>query len=485
MRHALLQTFDGIELFDLHGDRKKHATATTPQIDESVFEIDQGVAIGLFSKSANHSQRYINHSEIHGTREKKTKALLASETIEVTELQPSEPNFLLVPASAERQHEYEAAFALNDIMPVNSTAVVTARDRFVVAFDEATLAGRMRDFTDSSLADDAIRRRYFTNSRSTKYPPGDTRGWKLPEARLRMSKVDDVSSLVKPCLYRPFDRRVIVWADWMIDWPRTNVSQHILSGDNIALVARRQMPSNTPCDYFWVTDTIALDGVIRSDNRGSESVFPLWLDNETESRRANIEPAFINSIEARLGLRFEAVADASDEPSFTPMDVFHYIYGLFHAPTYRLRYSDYLSRGFPRIVIPSCATTWKTFIDVGQQLASLHLNWPRTDSGTTASRATTTEQQIKIGPSYPMFADGRICVAEDGPFIVASESVWNFHVGTYQVCRKWLRDRKSIDSSQLAEYESIVAAIGQTLQLMESLDEAVAVAGGWDAVFAT
>ena len=56
--------------------------------------------------------------------------------------------------------------------------------------------------------------------------------------------------------------------------------RHLADGNNLALVARRQIPASHPCNYFWVTDTIALDGLIRSDNRGSESVFPLFLTED-------------------------------------------------------------------------------------------------------------------------------------------------------------------------------------------------------------
>ena len=72
----------------------------------------------------------------------------------------------------------------------------------------------------------------------------------------------------------------------MIDWPRSEVTQHVLAGDNVAIVARRQMLPTQPCNYFWITDSLALDGLIRSDNRGSEYLFPLEL-GPTKSSQAN------------------------------------------------------------------------------------------------------------------------------------------------------------------------------------------------------
>ena len=83
---------------------------------------------------------------------------------------------------------------------------------------------------------------------------------------------------VRPCLYRPFDQRWIYWADWMVDWPRTEVNRHLTSVDNLALIARRQMLPTHPCNFFWVSRTIPIDGVIRSDNRAEFTAgFAQWM----------------------------------------------------------------------------------------------------------------------------------------------------------------------------------------------------------------
>jgi len=57
MRQSLLKTFDEIYLLDLHGSSLKRETAPTPNprlrgvgVDENVFDIRQGVAIGIFVK---------------------------------------------------------------------------------------------------------------------------------------------------------------------------------------------------------------------------------------------------------------------------------------------------------------------------------------------------------------------------------------------------------------------------------------------------
>ena len=46
--------------------------------------------------------------------------------------------------------------------------------------------------------------------------------------------------------------------------------------------------------------------------------------------------------------------------------------------------------------------------------------------------------------------------------------VWEFHVGGYQVCEKWLKDRRGrkLSYDDITCYRKIVAALGETIRLM-------------------
>ncbi len=59
--------------------------------------------------------------------------------------------------------------------------------------------------------------------------------------------------------------------------------------------------------------------------------------------------------------------------------------------------------------------------------------------------------------------------------------VWEFHVGGYQVCQKWLKDRKgrAVDQHDKRHYQRIVAALAETITLMEQVDAAIDGGGGW------
>ena len=50
MRQSLMQSFDEIYILDLHGNAKKKERSPDGTKDENVFDIQQGVAIGIFVK---------------------------------------------------------------------------------------------------------------------------------------------------------------------------------------------------------------------------------------------------------------------------------------------------------------------------------------------------------------------------------------------------------------------------------------------------
>jgi hypothetical protein len=77
----------------------------------------------------------------------------------------------------------------------------------------------MADLRDSSLSDQAIRQKYFAGKGAKKYPPGDSRGWKLPKARQKLRDDNQWDKRYAPILYRPFDIRDIYYVPWMVDWP--------------------------------------------------------------------------------------------------------------------------------------------------------------------------------------------------------------------------------------------------------------------------
>ena len=55
MRQQLMNAFTDIYVLDLHGNAKKKEKCPDGSKDENVFDIQQGVAIGIFVKEAGES----------------------------------------------------------------------------------------------------------------------------------------------------------------------------------------------------------------------------------------------------------------------------------------------------------------------------------------------------------------------------------------------------------------------------------------------
>jgi len=72
-------------------------------------------------------------------------------------------------------------------------------------------------------------------------------------------------------------------------------------------------------------------------------------------------------------------------------------------------------------------------------------------------------------------APGRVYVNDQQYFEDVPPEVWAFHVGGYQVCEKWLKDRKgrTLSYDDIEHYRKITEALRGTLRLMEAVDEAI------------
>ena len=62
-----------------------------------------------------------------------------------------------------------------------------------------------------------------------------------------------------------------------------------------------------------------------------------------------------------------------DDPfEITPEDLFHYIYAVLHAPTYRSRYAEFLRIDFPRVPLTRDRALFYTLATKGAELVALH-----------------------------------------------------------------------------------------------------------------
>jgi len=274
--------------------------------------------------------------------------------------------------------------------------------------------------------------------------------------------------------------------------PRPKVMRHMLAGDNYALCMARSIEIGRGWEHVFCAK-----GLIQHHTVSLKEVnylLPIYLYPESgkmlesspwpagkDGRRPNLAPDFVDEFAGKLGLKF--VSDGRGDPgkSFGPEDVFHYVYAIFHSPTYRSRYAGFLKIDFPRLPLTSDNKLFNKLVDLGRELANLHLleeapsphaTYPQVGGNIVQRRGTKSEPMYKVPTPQ---APGRVYINDSQYFNDVPPEVWEFHVGGYQVCAKWLKDRRGrvLSYDDIEHYRKMTEAIRQTLRLMEEIDLAI------------
>ena len=485
MRQSLMHTFDDIYVLDLHGNAKKKETAPDGSKDENVFDIMQGVAVGLFIKRKNDPSKRpprAFHADIWGNRQTKYGWLMSHDVLDSrwASIQPTEPFYLFRPQDTVLLPEYQAAIAINKAFSVSASTVTTARNHFSMAFDAESLLERIMDLANPGIPDESIRSQY--NLRDVSY-------WTLSEARRGISGEINVASNVRKYCYRPFDSRFVYYHASVCERLRPEVMQHMFH-DNVALLTHRPQ---SPGDFTFVYCTKMIGDQCVAANKsaggGNSYQFPLYLYPTTDSRRQrllgegpgkngrcpNLSPEFVAAFGEKLGLVFVSDGVGDLKKTFGPEDVFHYAYAVFHSPTYRSRYAEFLKIEFPRLPLTSDRKLFARLCALGAELVGLHLLEQVPEPQATYPQAGDS---VVDKPHYKPPTDeaaGRVYVNKDQYFDNVPPEVWGFHVGGYQVCQKWLKDRKgrTLSYDDIETYRKITEALRQTIRLMAEIDQAI------------
>jgi len=494
MRQQLMLIFDEIYVLNLHGNTKKKETALDGSKDENVFDIQQGVAISFMIKhSKNKGYAKVFHADLFGLREYKYEWLMTHHndlgTVEWDEITPQAPFYLFIPQDENLREEYEFGWKLPELVLESNVGFVTARDSFVIAIDYDELNRHLEEFRSSGnkVPSEVLKQNYNLK---------DTSSWNLEIARERLRSNPDWKKEFTKCSYRPFDTRNIYYSKIMLERPVYQIQKHMLSGPNIGLVCTRQQSIQGDWTLIGVTDKIIESSYISNKTAEINYLFPLYLYPSEElelqkslfgsprgigigGRRPNLSPQFIAEVEKRLGLKFIPDGAGDLHATFGPEDVFHHMYAVFHSPSYRQRYAEFLKIDFPRLPLTSNLDLFRQLCGLGAELVALHLLEHSVLEKPITKFTGWAENGVAKG--FPKYKDGTVLINPQQGFAGVPPDVWEFHVGGYQVCQKWLKDRRGrqLSAEDIAHYQKIVVALKETIRLMGEVDEAIESAGGW------
>ncbi|MEK8017261.1 MAG: type ISP restriction/modification enzyme, partial [Candidatus Parabeggiatoa sp.] len=473
MRQALMQDFDEIYVLDLHGNSLKKEKAPDGSADQNVFDIQQGVAISLFVKYHKTSKKTakVFHAELWGGREGKY-AWLEKQDMKTTDweaLKPSSPFYLFIPQDITKRSEYEQYWKVSEIMPVNSAGIVTARDKLTIHDSAQAVMETIKGFV--SLEPEMAREKYQLGE--------DVQDWKVHLAQADIKHHDVDGSYIYSILYRPFDKRYTYYTGktkGFICRPRHEVMQHLLVGKNLGLITCRQKSQQSQTwSLVGISNQIIESCAISNKTKEINTLFPLYIyptkgllshRTEDDKRKPNFAPKFIKDVETRLKLQFIEDGTGDFATTIGPEDIFHYMYAVFHSLTYRQRYAEFLKIDFPRLPLTRDKTLFQQLANLGEQLVAIHL----------------MEADIESDSGYPIEGDNRVdkityknekvYINKTQYFDNVTEAVWQFQIGGYQVCQKWLKDRKGrqLNYDDCNHYLYILAALEHTIQLMAEIE---------------
>src|SRR5260370_39733016 len=501
MRQSLMQSFDDIYVLDLHGNSKKKERSPDGAKDENVFDIQQGVAIGIFVKrqrKANSSRvAKVYHAHLWGPREvyekrEQEQQLVSGKyhwlsendiaTAPWEKLETQVPFYLFTRQATDLREEYEQGMKVTDVIAVNGWGKATRKDYLLVDFSRTNLINRFQDI-GSLTVEEAI----------TKYGIKDAPYWSFGEAKKQLSS--DTKNHVHPVLFRPSDTRFIYYEKCMIERGdhRFDLMSHMFQENLSFITVRRSEVAGIPQHFYCSKDISVLHSTSAKEGN---FVFPLYLypnskqnglveelsTNHPSGRKPNLSSAFIKAFSSKLHMHFISDGKGDLQQNFGPEDIFNYMYAIFHSPTYRERYAEFLKIDFPCLPLTSNANLFRELCKLGDRLVGLHL---MKIFGKITTRYPVSGNDVVEKIDYTSPADApeqsRVWINKTQYIEGVPPAVWSFHIGGYQVCQKWLKDRKGrkLEFNDIKHYQHLVAALAETITFMQQINEVIDEHGGW------
>ena len=482
MRQSLLHSFDEIYIVDLHGNSKKKEKAPDGGKDENVFDIQQGVAIGIFVKKPKSGPprlradgsfiidpATVHHFDLYGTRSRKYK-WLDENNLEKTEWRvftPEGPKHYFITQDQTLKEEYERGWKITDAMPVNSVGIVTARDALTIHFDRDNLWRTVQRFAE--LPPEQAREEFSLGE--------DKCDWKVHLAQKDLSDSGPDQENIQKILYRPFDIRHTYYTGVIKGFhcrPRGEVMRN-MTYKNIGLITARSNKSGET-DHFFITNHIS--EAKTGESTTQSNCIPLYiypqapkdlLNEPAPERRPNLSDDFMTALKAAQGR------------AISPEDTLAYLYAVLYTPGYRTRYADFLRRDFPRVPLTDNKALFKKLVALGDELIGLH-TLQTVPSRITGFPVAGTGEVVKVRFAIEAGAStGKVWINDAQYFDRVPQAVWDMHIGGYRVAEKWLKDRKGrqLTYDDITHYQNVVAALARTLAIQAELDAAIDAAGGW------
>ncbi len=386
MRKHLGQDFTNIYHIDLHGNVRKNPklSGTT----HNVFGIQVGVGVTVAVRNRSRKKLNICYHRVpeFWRKEEKLNWLLRKGNIHGLNsrardgrwrrLVPDPSHSWLVPDNWEEfqslvrigSKESKAAEErdVECVFKTFSAGVNTARDKVVYDFDRKSLIQRVKAFIEDYNSEVDRWKRSSKKANVDDFVRYDKIKWSRDlKLDLRRENHGEYGpEKVRTSLHRPFCQKILffdrILNEEVYVLPRIFPSPKQERENKVVIV-----PSVGGRSFWWalISNCIPNLGVTSID---INQCFPYYTyDEDGTNRRENITDWALNQFRQQYKDR-----------KISKRDIFHYVYGLLHHPSYREKYADCLKKALPRIPY---APDFRAFAKAGKELGHWHLNYEDVD----------------------------------------------------------------------------------------------------------
>jgi len=178
------------------------------------------------------------------------------------------------------------------------------------------------------------------------------------------------------------------------------------------------------------------------------------------------------------------LSDHEDKQECLSYQIFYYIYAVLYSNTYRKKYTEFLKIDFPRVPFAKDYKLFKKMAEFGERLVALHLMKP---VGAIPRLRRDVPHELPLQKPIAKFQgksdnrveklqysekQNRVYINKDQYFEGITKEVWQYQIGGYQACRKWLRDRKnrSLSLDDIKHYCRVATALQKTIEIQNEID---------------
>lgn len=469
MRRKLMQTFDEIYIFDLHGNINKGERCQDGSMDFNIFDIKNvGVCIVLLVKTGlnNNKNKGVYFQEIYGTQNYKRKYLIDKSIVKGAKWKKlkDDKKWHFFTKIKSNKIYWKEFIGLNKIFNKIGSGVKTDRDNLFMDKDKNKLIERMKILFSKNFDNDFI----------NKYNIRDSSGYKLTE-RLK-NQTFEKNNIIK-IHYRPFDFQFIYYKIGITSRPSYEITKNFLNNrNNIGITFSRQVAGAYGFQHGLVSEFI-IDVAMGGAKTGSETYFaPLYLYERYDSGYKTK-----NTKSSRILFDFSN-DETSVKPNWTdafndflktyhtqePREILNYIYAVLYSPAYRETYKEDLKYDFPRIPFTKNKNLFNRLQILGNELVDLHLlkNVPKENK---VSYPIKGEHEIFYCKHNE--EELRLYINESQYFDNVSKEVYNYTIGGYKVIEKYIKARDILTLSDITHLIKVMAIIDRTIVLQKEIDK--------------